>query len=334
MSRETSGVLCLSGLDAVIHHETVPVMVNAWEHMLRDVSHLYSWPAAVQKDAACQWQAFQESFDFLFQHLCETAHSLAIAIHHGDATAASGFAAALERWPRQVLGKGNMPDARVRDPWRHPALIKMEWARIQQMSPEFSALGPSALFADVLQNAHADMVLMTSGLLLSHAPDNEVGEFSSRIASLLLSNSGKQAFPVGLAAFLRLSEREVDHQELIYKSELKRVFQFLDTALAHAAQTSPPQQDSITLTQNDCTRTEQEGVRLALLLTIMLEQGKSEEQLIFLPDAGVLQDMAMQRLLSLLDDPSPHLEASLRRLHNDENAPELCARLKRIITSA
>ncbi len=328
-AREKAGALCLLGLDAMIHHETVPVMVSAWEQTLRDTPHLHAWPAATRQEASHQWQAYRESFGFLFQHLCETAHSLAIAVRHGDATAASEFAAALKRWPQQVLINEVRADVNRCNPWLHPALIEMEWAGIQQVNPEAGEVGPSSVFASVLQNAHADIMLMTAGLLLSHMPETEAGKLSARISSQLLPVSGTQAFAVVLAAFLRLSTQKADPSGHNYRQELKRAFQTLETALSHTTR-----QDPALIAGDGGSRPEPIGERLALLLVMMQEQEKYVRHAVDLPESGVLQAMGLMRLLTVLDDPPPRLETGLRRLHREENPKELCARLKEIVARA
>lgn len=327
-----AGALSLSGLAAAIHHETVPVMVHAWERMLQNAPHIYGWSAATRRSETDQWRAFQESFGFLFQHLCETAHSLAIALHHGDVTAASGFVAALERWPRHVLAHIGGQDMAGGGAWCDPAVMEMEWARIQQVHPQASARGPAAVFADVLRNAHADMMLMTGALMLSHAPETEAGKLSAHLARQLLPVGDRGALPVFLAAFLRLEMQEADHQGVGYKTELKRTFQMLNMALAHGVQASAAQQGHA-FAQNGAAGLEPQGARLALLLAIMQEQDEQEGLPAPWPGEN-LKMPDMQQLVSMLDHPSPQLAAGLLRLERGESVTELCARLKQIILPA
>lgn len=99
----------LTGSKASAYSDFFPQAISAWEYLLQKATYIYDWSSAERLEPTAQWEVYQDSWPFIWQHLVNTARCLCISVWNEDEIAAVFFREALVRWQRNLshdLGSG------------------------------------------------------------------------------------------------------------------------------------------------------------------------------------------------------------------------------------
>ncbi|WBY17297.1 hypothetical protein PF049_03830 [Erythrobacteraceae bacterium WH01K] len=161
----------LSGSDARAFAKVMPAIVGAWEANLTTASSVYGWRGEASARSEEMWSRYVSAWPFLRQHLGNTAYCLAVAVWNGDKTGARLFREALVRWPGSALLDVER-DGFERFPWLlMPNLLEGEWQAAAARSarvdhPYLPQPAPGGIFAQIVDGARQDVVLVTASLML------------------------------------------------------------------------------------------------------------------------------------------------------------------------
>jgi hypothetical protein len=186
--------ITMAGSDAKAYANVLPDIVGAWESLLKVVPSVFDWKERSDADDARAWSSYRAAWPFLWQHLSNTAYCLAVAVWNEDAAAAALFREALVRWA-DALDHRLPEHAELR--WRrllYPDVLDLDWAAATaRAAPLAYAHSPSTrpgeLFAAVLRNCHADVLLVTAALLLRWTME---GKQASDIGARTAAELGRQ----------------------------------------------------------------------------------------------------------------------------------------------
>ena len=177
----------------------LPALVGAWEGLLKRAPLVYGWREEATQADADRWSVFRASWPFLWQHLSNTAHCLAVAVWNEDETGAALFREALVRWPQTL---GELDHAELR--WRRllfPDVLNQEWPEASASAAPLCyeylpAPTPNQLFGSVLRGAHDDAVLLAAALLLVWTiNDKQASDIGGRTARSLLGREDAEEEP-------------------------------------------------------------------------------------------------------------------------------------------
>jgi hypothetical protein len=197
--------LTLAGSDAKAYANVLPDLVGAWEGLLHQAPTIYNWPENSGHDVDATWSALQVSWPFLWQHLSNTAHCLAVAVWNEDEAGAALFREALVRWPGPLQHR-----LEEHGEFRHhrllfPSILELDWKKaVQRAAPlmhDFmSPPTPERVFTCVVRGAHNDAVLLTAALLLFWTiNDKQASDIGGRTAQALLRRERDEANNSGSA---------------------------------------------------------------------------------------------------------------------------------------
>ncbi len=191
---EESAVLRLAGSDKRAYEEVVMSLVGTWENTLRIVDHVYRWRRR-EIEPPEQWRRFAASWPFLQQHLRNSAYLLAVAVWNEDEIGAEYYAEMLLRWFDGLQHKLE-DDYHLIKTLLTPDLLEMEWndalASLAPMvrSPSLDQPSPSGVFSVIAQNALADTIVITAGVILGWFIERRQDtDIAPRTASRLLSDA-------------------------------------------------------------------------------------------------------------------------------------------------
>ncbi len=184
--------LSLAGSDRKAYEGALLKIVGAWERLLQGRPSIYHWQDKHDLGAAERWAVFAKSWQFLSQHLHNTAYMLAVAVWNEDEVGTDLFRDALVRWPEN-LGH-ELPDQAdfINQRLLYPDLLSLEWSialeRVMPILPHFlPSPAPEQLFGCILRGAHDDCILLTAALLLSwYIDEKQVSDIGGRTATALL----------------------------------------------------------------------------------------------------------------------------------------------------
>jgi len=186
----------LSGSDARAFAKVMPAIVGAWEANLNTASSVYGWQAEGNTQAEEMWSRYVSAWPLLRQHLGNTAYCLAVAVWNGDKTGAHLFREALVRWPGSALLDVER-DGIDRFPWLlMPDLLNEEWPAASARSarvghPYLPQNGPGGIFAQIVDGARQDVMLVTASLMLVWSISGGVGaELAAVTARELIGGVG------------------------------------------------------------------------------------------------------------------------------------------------
>lgn len=237
--------LSLSGTDARAYENLLPALVWAWESLLERAPNLYNWGERRQHADLERWDAFRESWPFLWQHLKNTAYCLAVAVWNEDEVGASLFREALVRWPQSLkfalYGDELLPSRR----YLFPDVMKVEWLAASRQATPFAyeymhPLTPDQIFSTVIRGAHDDVLLLTAGLLSFWTVNaKQTSDIGGRTAWALLNRvddreSHTVAAPNGIrfrSLFLDMLRFEIAgnrYADASYAGELDKLVETLD----------------------------------------------------------------------------------------------------------
>lgn len=189
----------LSGSDARALAKVMPGMVGGWEANLNTASPIYGWQVEADTPARDVWSRYVSAWPFLRQHLGNTAYCLAVAVWNGDMTGARLFREALVRWPGSALLDVER-DGFDRFPWLlMPELLDGEWAAAATRSarmdhPFFPQPAPGGIFAEIVDGARRDVVLVTASLMLVWSiGGGAVGDLAAVTARELVGGAGSDS---------------------------------------------------------------------------------------------------------------------------------------------
>lgn len=237
--------LSLSGTDARAYENLLPALVGAWESLLELAPNLYNWGERRQNADSERWDAFRESWPFLWQHLKNTAYCLAVAVWNEDEVGASLFREALVRWSQNLTFALNGSELRPSRRYLFPDVMTMEWLAASRQATPFAyeymrPLTPDQIFSTVIRGAHDDVLLLTAGLLLFWTANaKQTSDIGGRTAWALLNRDGgpeKHAVvtPNGIcfrSLFLDMLRFEIAgnrYAEGSYAGELDKLVETLD----------------------------------------------------------------------------------------------------------
>lgn len=237
--------LSLSGTDARAYENLLPALVGAWEGLLERAPNLYNWGERCQHADLERWDAFRESWPFIWQHLKNTAYCLAVAVWNEDEVGASLFREALVRWPQNLkfalVGDELLPSRR----YLFPDVMKMDWLAASSQATPFAyeymhPLTPDQIFSNVIRGAHDDVLHLTAGLLLFWTVNTkQTSNIGGRTAWALLNRvAGRESHAIATPNGIRFRSLFLDmlrfaiagnrYAEGSYAGELDRLVETLD----------------------------------------------------------------------------------------------------------
>jgi len=162
----------LTPSDKKIYEDVLLRFVGSWESLLRQARTLYELGDAEAQGGEKQWNALRSSWPYLSRHMRNTAYLLAVAAWNRDEIGASLYRDVVLRWPQTLFFDRS---DRIYSPYAillTPDLLKLDWTQAAEaagaMVPEYSRSGitPLNIFNALLTNAHQDVVIVASALLL------------------------------------------------------------------------------------------------------------------------------------------------------------------------
>ena len=184
--------LALAGSGAKAYESVVVNFVGAWESLLQFGPAGRHWREKNDASDAAQWAAFGASWQFLWQHLKNTAYLLALAVWNEDEIGAALYRDALIQWPRTVRHEIEN-SVHLREPCLlFPDILKLNWdAAIQHaqhiLQDWVPSPHPDELFNSILLGAYDDVMLLTALLFLYwHINEKQVSNLSAQTAAKLL----------------------------------------------------------------------------------------------------------------------------------------------------
>jgi hypothetical protein len=240
--------LSLAGSDRKAYESVLPNIVGAWERLLQGRPSLYQWWDRHELDAAERWSIFAKSWQYLSQHLHNTAYMLAVAVWNEDEIGADLFRDALVRWPENLSHELSDQADLINRRLLYPDVLSLEWSaaleRVKPILPHFlPSPTPDQLFNCILRGAHDDCILLTAALLLSwYINEKQVSDIGGRTAVALLrremaddggdaiahSPAARSSFRSVFLGFLRVDIAGERFREEGYGRELDRLVSTLD----------------------------------------------------------------------------------------------------------
>lgn len=350
--------LSLAGSDARAYENILPELVGAWESLLERVPGLYNWGERGEHENWERWAAFRASWPFLWQHLTNTAYCLAVTVWNEDEAGASLFREALVRWPDtfQYALDAHADLPRRRDLF--PDVMKLGWPEASNHAAPFAyefmhALTPDQLFANVIRGAHDDALLLTAGLLLFWTMNaKQTSDIGGRTARELLGLEGSGEYRSHPALkgirfhslFLDLLRFEIAgdrYTESSYAAELDRLVEFLDRMTERRVvpgrlftpSTSQGREDIlVSLTAVLAAAIPKDGDDGVVRHITELA---SKEEVLPGGDStlrAIVRELG--RIRSILEEPSPQLQAGISLLVPDVDTREVADRLYEVVGAA
>lgn len=235
----------LAGSDAKAYANVLPVIVGAWEGILNEVPALYGWREEGEQSHIERWSAFRASWPFLWQHLSNTAYSLALAVWNEDERGAAMFREALVRWPEPLRylfhDYAELKFRRL----LYPDTLELDWQAAKTRAASLAAdympePTPDQLFASIIRGAHNDAVLLTAALFLFWTiGDKQATPIGGRTARSLLHKEtdddrggGGGGQPLRFRSLfldlLRLETAGERFEDASYAAKLNRLVELLD----------------------------------------------------------------------------------------------------------
>ena len=350
--------LALAGSDAKAYADVLPEVIGAWENILAYGPWISERQEPSEQNEIKRWSSFRASWPFLWQHLSNTAHCLAIAVWNEDKVGATWFREALVRWPQNLDhrfdGQADLRHPRL----LFPDILSLDWtkARARALSiahdymPEPS---PDQLFASVVRGAHDDVLLLTSALLLSWTiKEKQTSDIGARTAKALLHReagdgrnreprSHELAFHSLFLDLLRLEMAEGRFKDNSYAARLDRLVEQLDDMTERRV---VPGRVFTPSTLND--RDDLLFSVVAILLAITPDEGDNglgEHIIVLAREEEVLPegDGSLRKIIhvlgrwrSVLERPWQQLTRGVALLLPDRDADHAASRLREIINSA
>lgn len=191
--RDESSIPWIAGSDKRAYEEVVMSLVGTWEDTLRIVDHVYRWRRR-EIEPAEQWKRFAASWPFLQRHLRNSAYLLAVAVWNEDDIGAQYYAEMLLRWFDGLQNDLESDYHLIKTLLTHD-FLEMEWNEVlasltpMVRSPSLDQPSPSGVFSAIVQNALADTISITAGVMLGWFVERRQGtDIAPRIASRLLSD--------------------------------------------------------------------------------------------------------------------------------------------------
>ena len=188
--------LALAGSDAKAYANVLPELVGGWESLLQRAPSVYMWRERSEHSEDDRWSTFRASWPFLWQHLSNTAYTLAVAVWNDDEAGTVLFREALVRW-RQTLGHRLDHHAELRRRrLLFPDILKLKWSEVNTSVAPLTydympPPTPDQLFASVVRGAHDDVLLLTAAVLLFWTiNDKQLSNIGARTAKSLLRREG------------------------------------------------------------------------------------------------------------------------------------------------
>lgn len=185
--------LFLVGTNAKVYEEVVLEFVGSWESLARMVSVQYQWHSDPDVLAHEQWIRFRRSWDYVWQHLTNTAYLIAVSAWNEDDIGATLYADSFLRWPNTLNYRAeNARDYLFDSHFAFPDLLELSWedacAAVSHLTPRgIGQLSPDDLFTAIVARAHEDVLFLTSLLLSSWvANDKQLTDVGIRVAANLL----------------------------------------------------------------------------------------------------------------------------------------------------
>jgi len=172
-SHSASPRLSLSGSDRTAFTEVLFEVIGGWERTLELVGALYEWNQSQSRSAAERWTRYSNSWIFLKQHLHNTAYFVALAAWNEDELGSERFTDALVRWPK--VFEFELPDRyhSLHPTLLSPEIFKSDWPTVQVRLANIEGnqaiageASPSQLASTIFDSAHADILLVTSAVIL------------------------------------------------------------------------------------------------------------------------------------------------------------------------
>lgn len=186
--------LTLAGSEAKAYANVLPDLVGAWESLLQLAPSLYRWRDGNEQSNSQKWLAFRSSWPFLWQHLTNTAYSLAVSVWNEDEAGSAVFRDTLARWPTTLSYHfEDYADLRQRR-LIYPDVLNLSWQEASaQLAPlsfdQPPTFAPERVFASIVRSAHDDVVLLTATLLLFWTiNDKQSSNIGGLVAKSLLRN--------------------------------------------------------------------------------------------------------------------------------------------------
>lgn len=240
--------LSLAGSDCKAYEGVLPNIVGAWEGLLQGRPSYYRWQDKHDLSAAERWTVFASSWQFLSQHLHNTAYILAIAVWNEDEVSAELYRDALVRWPENINYELDNQVDLINRRLLYPDVLSLDWLaaleRIKPIIPHFLPdPTPDQLFTCILRSAHDDCILLTAALLLFwYTNEKQVSDIGGRTAAALLrretadendggrthATAAVRSFRSVVLDFLRIVLAGERFREEGYSLELDRLVSRLD----------------------------------------------------------------------------------------------------------
>jgi hypothetical protein len=184
----------LASSDAKSYSDVLPNIIGAWERLLQLTSSIYGWTREAHSKGgnAERWSAFRASWPFLWRHLSNTAHCLAIAVWNEDEAGAAFYSEALVRWPETL---GHRPDQHLHlrsHRLLFPDIFNIDWSEASAHASRLSydympPPTPDQLLASIVRSSHNDVLILTAAIFLHWTlNEKQISDISGRTALALL----------------------------------------------------------------------------------------------------------------------------------------------------
>ena len=156
-----------SPAEAEVYKETVLSVIERWKRLIIESHFVFNrMDCEDSRSNMDEWEICQESWRFLWRHLCNTAKILAIAVSRNDDIVAVQFQEVLLQWKTNIPYRKNLSR---RSRFLPPDVMNDNWADVekkwQSLFQSFS-VEPEDVLKVILYDSYEDVLFTMSTLLL------------------------------------------------------------------------------------------------------------------------------------------------------------------------
>ena len=217
------------------YKEVLLHLADLWQKSLKqNLSLLYNVSSGSNKPCDYWWNAYSESWIFLWRHLYNSVYCLNTAILNNDDIAANLFQRNLIEWPSYLRFRLGMPPL-IPEYFILPDILKEEWGKAHEeirlkgrgtYSPYPSYRETEKIYRHIIVNVHQDIILLMSGISLFYEVEGKcLADIDNQISIKLLQSLSKMGEPVSfpkiefiLQKLLRLSITDSSYVHELNKS--------------------------------------------------------------------------------------------------------------------
>ena len=157
--------------DTQAFENVLPEIIGAWEGLLDYIPTLYGWRGPGELNDVGRWSLYRKTWPFLWQHLMNTAYSLAISTWNEDENGTIYFRNSLLRWPKNFQHHFSEETYLRDNVFLFPDILELEWPEASTAVSlltfdYFPQPSPEQVLASIISIVHKDVLLLSAAVFL------------------------------------------------------------------------------------------------------------------------------------------------------------------------